>query len=105
VERNALRASLVEQAEEWRWSSLGRWKYAAAKEKALLADWPVPRPRGWTAQVNQPQTEAELQAIRRCVQRGQPLGDERWTERMVRRLGLETTMRPRGRPRKATKGS
>jgi putative transposase len=105
VERNALRAMLVEQAEQWQWSSLWRWKFGTAKEKELLSNWPVARPRGWTAHVNAPQTEAELEAIRRCVRRGQPFGDERWTERMVKRLGLETTMRPRGRPPKDAKGS
>jgi putative transposase len=105
VERNALRAMLVEQAEQWQWSSLWRWKFGTAKEKKLLSTWPVARPRGWTTHVNAPQTEAELEAIRRCVRRGQPFGDERWTERMVKRLGLEMTMRPRGRPPKVAKGS
>jgi putative transposase len=105
AERNVLRALLVEQAEQWRWSSRWRWKYGTAEEKALLSAWPLPRPRDWTGQVNEPQTEAELEAIRRCVQRGQPFGDQRWTERIVRRLGLEATIRPRGRSRKAIKGS
>lgn len=102
VERNALRAMLVEHAEQWRWSSLWRWKFGNAKEKGLLSAWPIPRPRGWVAHVNAPQTEAELLAIQRCVQRGQPFGDERWTGRTVKRLSLETTLRPRGRPRKST---
>jgi hypothetical protein len=31
--------------------------------------------------------------------RGRPLGDEGWVESIVRRLGLESTMRPRGRQR------
>jgi hypothetical protein len=96
---------IMRAAEQWQWSSLWRWKFGTAKEKKLLSNWPVARPRGWTAHVNAPQTEAELEAIRRCVRRGQPFGDERWTERMVKRLGLETTMRPRGRPPKDAKGS
>jgi hypothetical protein len=41
VERNALRAMLVEQAEQWQWSSLWRWKFGTAKEKELLSTWPV----------------------------------------------------------------
>ena len=36
---------------------------------------------------------------RQCVQRGRPLGDEGWVESIVRRLGLESTMRPGGRQR------
>ena len=41
----------------------------------------------------------ELKAIRNCAQRGAPLGDEGWVESIARRLDLESTMRPRGRPR------
>jgi len=50
--------------------------------------------------VNAPQAEAELQALRHSVQRGRPFGDGSWIERIVHRLALETTVRPRGRPRK-----
>ena len=39
------------------------------------------------------------------IQRGNPYGDEAWSDRMVRKLGLETTLRPRGRPRKQEKSS
>src|SRR5262245_5940776 len=94
VERNALRADLARRAERWRWGSLVRWERGAAEDRQLLAAWPLPRLPGWIDQVNQPQTEGELQAIRRSVQRGVPFGDDRWTERAVRALGLESTLRP-----------
>jgi putative transposase len=100
VERNPLRANLVERAQDWRWSSL--WRHLSGdKELAkLLSDWPIERPRHWLKQVNQPLTECELTAIRRCLQRGAPFGDEEWTQRTIKRLGLESTVRPRGRPKK-----
>ena len=69
----------------------------------MLAAWPLPRKAGWVEQVNVPQTEAELQAVRRSVLRGSPLGEASWSERMVDRLGLESTLRPQGRPRKPKK--
>jgi hypothetical protein len=50
--------------------------------------------------VNEAQTEGELEALRRSVQRACPFGDERWQKRTAERLGLESTLRPRGRPRK-----
>ena len=50
--------------------------------------------------MNSPQSEAELAAIRRSVERGSPYGSESWNERTIRRLGLESTIRPRGRPKK-----
>jgi len=53
---------------------------------------------GWIDHVNLAQTEVELQAFRRNVQRCRPFGDEQWSDRVVHRLGLETTIRPQGRP-------
>jgi putative transposase len=105
VERNALRASLVQRAEAWRWCSLHRWKRGAATEKSLLAAWPLPRRPRWVEHVNAPQSEAELTALRRCVQRGCPFGESSWCDQMVRRLGLESTLRSRGRPHRKKKGS
>jgi putative transposase len=76
----------------------------SAEEKALLAESPVPLGRRWHEYVNEPQSEAEVEAIRRSVQRGQPFGGEAWQAKFARRLGLEHTFRPRGRPRKQTGG-
>ena len=50
--------------------------------------------------MNEPQTEAELEALRRSVVRGCRYGSERWVAGAVVRLGLESTLRPRGRPKK-----
>jgi len=105
VERNALRASLVERAEAWRWSSLWRWKYGDTTQQSLLAPWPLRRSPGWVEHVNEPQTEAELKAVRHSIARGTPYGEATWRDKMIKRLGLETTVRPRGRPKKYNKGS
>jgi len=100
VERNALRAGLVKRAESWKWCSLWRRTSGTAEQKRLLSAWPVPYPRGWCKLVNQPQTEAEVDAIRRCVARGQPYGGEEWVRRTAEQLGLESTLRAPHRPRK-----
>ncbi len=103
IERNALRARLVERAEEWRWSSLGRRVDAAAdngRPELPLAAWPVERPRDWLDWVNAPQTEAELAALRASVEKGRPFGAATWEQRMVKRLGLESSQRRTGRPKK-----
>jgi putative transposase len=105
VERNPLRAGLVRRAEDWRWGSLWRRERGSAEVRAVLADWPVPRPRGWTGFVNGAQTSGEEEALRRCVRRGTPFGANGWVKDTVERLGLEATLRPRGRPRKREKGS
>lgn len=100
VERNALRANMVPQAEQWQWCSLWRRINGTREQKALLSAWPLGKPRQWRRLVNEPQTDAELEALRRCVVRNQPYGSERWTERIAKALGLESTMRARGRPKK-----
>jgi putative transposase len=97
VERNALRANLVAAAEQWRWGSL--WRRVHGVGSPLLSEWPLSAPRNWVAHVNRPQTEAELEAIRRSIQRGRPFGDASWVENAAQSLGLESTLRPRGRPK------
>ena len=68
VERNALRANLVDGADEWRWCSLWRRLYADAADNLLLSDWPMPLPADWVKRVNRAQSEAEVAAIRTSVQ-------------------------------------
>jgi putative transposase len=60
VERNPLRAGLVTQAHDWRWSSL--WRRHHSVEKPMLAEWPVSVPCDWLNYVNRAHTEAELAA-------------------------------------------
>jgi putative transposase len=101
VERNALRAGLVAQAQAWRSSSLWRHYCGDAQARTLLTRWPVARPRNWVEHVNAPQTEAELEALRQAIRRNSPFGNANWRQTIARRLGLEATLRPRGRPRKS----
>ena len=59
---------------------------------------PLALPRGWLKHVQAPQSEAELEALRRSVVRGSPFGEPSWQERTAKRLGRQSTLRPRGRP-------
>jgi putative transposase len=97
VERNPLRAELARRAEKWAWSSLAVWQ--SANVPPYLDAGPVRRPGNWLEYVHEPLTEAELERLRRSVNRGTPYGDADWAARTARRLGLEASLRPRGRPR------
>ena len=99
VERNALRAKLVSRAEDWQWSSLWRRVQGDVKLTPWLSDWPVERPRDWLPRVNRPQPASELEELRLSVQRGRPFGEETWVRRMAKRFEMESTLRPRGRPK------
>ncbi len=97
VEANALRAGLVERAEEWRWSGL--WRRTHGSSELPLSPWPVKRSRNWVAWVNRGLNDEQLDGIRTSVNRGRPLGTEAWVQRTAKRLGLEFTLRGPGRPR------
>jgi len=100
VEANALRAGLVRRAENWRWGSLWSRENDKGALHEWLRAWPVDRPRNWLAEVNRELAETAIQSVRRSVVRGVPLGGGAWQKRMAKRLGLDMTLRPRGRPRK-----
>ncbi len=102
VERNPLRAGLVERAEQWRWSSLRWWGFPGE-----CPDWAdlssLERPGDWLREVNRAETEQQLATVRRSVVRGRPFGTEGWVGRIASTLHLESTLRPRGRPKKPLK--
>ena len=98
IERNPVRAGLVERAQDWLWSSAA----AAQENQPVLDPGPVPHPSQWLTYVDEPQTEAEVEVerLRECLRRRRPYGDDAWTIETARRMDLEASLRPRGRPRK-----
>jgi len=52
LERDPFRANLVEWAQDWRWSSLGRCTQGDDKVRQLPAAWPIHRPKNWVSLVN-----------------------------------------------------
>lgn len=99
IERNPLRAKLVEQAQEWRWSSLYRRHVGTKKDKEFLSPWPVPRVSDYLHWVNTPQPTEEVDTIRYAIKRGRPYGGEEWIQETAQKLHLEATLNPRGRPK------
>jgi putative transposase len=101
VERNPVRPALASRADEWRWSSLWRWRHPAKDpDKPPLCPRPIARPADWVARVNRAISKKELEALRLSVVRGRPFGDQPWQTRTAKRLRLESTFRPRSRPKK-----
>jgi putative transposase len=98
VERNALRANLVERAEDWRWGSLA-WRRSPSG--IAITNSPAPLPSYWRQLVNEPQTAAEMAEIRTCVNRQRPFGAEDWVAAQAEALGVDQSLAPMGRPRKS----
>ena len=95
IERHPVRAGLAGRAQDWRRSSAAPPRGG----EPLLDPGPVARPDGWIEYVNEPQTDAEVECLRQSLRRGRPFGDAVWIEKTAQRLGLEASLRPRGRPR------
>ena len=104
VERNPLRAGLVESAGDWPWSSLARRPGSTGADWPAITPSPVPRSRNWRNFVDQPLTAAEeadtLTRLRTATQRGNPFGPASWVRQVAEHLDLAATLRPRGRPRR-----
>ena len=98
VERNALRAGLVDRAENWRWGSLWKREHEEKHAAKLLSKWPVEPPEDWLTLVNQADHAVELESIRQSAIRSRPFGEESWVAQMADTLGLRSTLRLRGRP-------
>jgi len=104
VERSPVRAKLVGRAELWRWGAPGKRQEPQADQRTpwLMRpdDWPIETPpRNWLARVNRPQSERDEQAVAESIRRGRPFGSGPWQRTTARKLALESTLRPRGRPR------
>ncbi len=103
VERNALRANLVQRAEQWSFHSLWVRANKDGALKSALAAWPVQMPRDWIGRVNEAQNEDELSALRCAGDRGRPYGRDDWAHAVAARLGIESSLRCIGRPQTPAK--
>jgi putative transposase len=99
VERNAKKANLVKRAENWKWSSAWRRTYGTPNQQKLLASLPSPLPENYLDILNASQTQAEEDALERSLDKNIPYGTELWQHAMVKKYGLEQTMRGVGRPK------
>lgn len=97
VERNPLRANLVERSQDWEWSSLKPTERSGPV--GLLSEGPMAKPLQWTRIVNGVETEASLKPLRQSVARGTLFCDADWQHETAIELGIEVSMRARGRPR------
>jgi putative transposase len=98
VEGNPVRAQLVESAKSWRWSS--HRERIDCKSAHKLSALPVPLPNKWTEYIDTPMTSSEVESLRRSVNRQAPFGEDRWVHDTCDALGLNSTIRERGRPKR-----
>lgn len=107
IEANPLRAGIVADPADYRWSSYRH--HGSGDDDPLLSGFPEweelgrtepERRRRWQAKVRGAQPATEIEAVRRSLSSGQPFGAEAWSEATASRLNLRREPRPRGRPPK-----
>ena len=98
IEGNPVRAGLVQSADHWQWSSIREREKTS--HHTLIDKLAIPIPAPWLDYVNAPLTLGEQERIRLSMNRGAPFGQAEWQIRICQQLGLESTIRPIGRPRK-----
>jgi putative transposase len=98
VEANPVRAHMVRSAREWFWSShRGTLRQVS---RTFLSDVPVRLPDDWDHLVDTPQDELQVEQLKYSIKRQAPFGDREWQIKICKKLGLESTIHPRGRPRR-----
>lgn len=100
IEANPLRAGLVEEVGQWAWSSLAVRQ--GRESPVVVCDGPLDLPSTWAMLVQAELPPDQQDRLSRSLRRGTPFGADRWTRTTVGRLGLQCTVRSRGRPRKCT---
>jgi putative transposase len=99
VEGNPVRAGIVKSATDWCWSSYNE-KIADNKYRILIDKPPIELPENWNELIDQTFNEQELKGIQQSINRGSPYGPSEWRRDICKKLGLESTIRARGRPKK-----
>jgi putative transposase len=107
IEANPLRAKMVIDPAEYKWSSFPY--HGLGQDDPLLSPFPewedlgktdAERRRRWRAKVCAAQSDGELTTLRSSLRSGRPFGASEWTEQMAERLKIDLNPRPRGRPPK-----
>jgi len=98
VETNPLRAKIEKDAFLYPYSST---KARVEKdENSFISNLPIELPTDWLGFVNDKQLKSDVDMIHNSIERQAPLGNEVWQQKVSMLYGLESSLKPRGRPKK-----
>jgi len=98
VEANPLRAKIVKDCIDYTYSSANKRVHNI--DNPIIDQVPIVLPTNWHQVINEYEKKIDLDFIRNSIERQSPLGDDNWQYMISKKYGLESTLRPRGRPRK-----
>lgn len=100
VERNPVRAGMVQKAEDYRWSSAREhvkgFSDGLVSKECYLWD----QIRDWKRYLQEEEDSTIIQKIRKCSLTGRPCGDEAFVQKLEARFGRRLKALSSGRPRK-----
>jgi len=104
VERNPVRAKMVQKAEKYRWSSAAA--HCGLRKDSVLTDRKIWRDRfeaigDWSAWLSAEDDVGQLDMLRTHVEKGLPCGSEGFVKRLGESIGRVLEFRPQGRPRRS----
>jgi len=98
VLRNPVRSKLAKTPGAWPWTS-ATTAPAKGAHPVTLAKPPSPLPATFKKTLDSAESPEDLTAIRKSVVRGSPFGTDEFVKKTAGKLGLQSTLRARGRPR------
>ena len=72
-------------------------------QRNITDDLPIDCIQNWASYIDKPQNDRDIEMLKRSVERQTPFGDDKWQRTISKIFGLESTLRPRGRPRRMIK--
>ena len=106
IERNAVRAKIVEEPELWEWSS-AKIHCGVDKQDELgvnkFFDYIGYEQKEWKKFIDLSDTPNEVKQIRENTRKGRPLGGDNFIKKVEKKLNRFLKLKPRGRPKKQIK--
>ena len=106
IERNPVRANLVDMPYDWEWSSVKVHCGISNNDKLEVRkffDYTEYSQKDWKRFIEETVTPEKIKKIQDQTIRGRPLGSDKFIEELERNLNRPLFLRPRGRPRKDKK--
>jgi putative transposase len=103
VERNPVRARIVQRAESYRWSSAAaHCRLQADPVLATVREWvrQLESIDDWSSWLAEGDRSEEMDVLRRYVETSLPCGDDGFVRRLEGQVGKNLRVRSRGRPKK-----
>jgi putative transposase len=102
VDRNPVRAGLVEKPWDWLWSSASMHVRGVDPMDVVDLDWwrAFEGKRDWKSRIANELSRDEIDVLRRHTQSGRPLGSDSFVKKIEKMLGYPVKLKPVGRPRK-----